>query len=173
MKRIMLFIVCAFSLMGISAQINLGAMSEKDRNEYLINLSKEVAKNFGPGYNTDLQPTIELMKYKVVKFEDGRRTYDEHLEGCEYYRVTFPYDETKERLDWSYSAFVEILKDTGEPIVVGFGNGWGKDFVVGLSYKEWLKIGIKEENQVKYQQVVKDTTDIWGGKPVRYSPYKK
>jgi hypothetical protein len=158
--------------MEVTAQINLGKMSEKDRNEYLINLSREVAKNFGPGYNTNLQPTIELMKYKVVKFEDGRRTYDEHLEGCEYYRVTFPYDETKERLDWSYSAFVEILKDTGEPICVMFGIGWGKNFVVGLSYKEWLKVGIEKENQVVYQQAVRDTIDIWGGKPMWYNPDK-
>ena len=172
MKRLILFFVCAFALMEVTAQINLGKMSEKDRNEYLINLSREVAKNFGPGYNTDLQPTIEVMKYQVQKYEDGRRTYDEHLDGCEYYKVTFLYDETKERLSRPYSAYVNILKDTGEPIDVMFGNGWGKDFVVGLSYKEWLKVGIEKENQVKYQQAVIDTTDIWGGKPMWYNPDK-
>ena len=51
MKRLILLFAFTFSLLDMSAQtINLGEMSEKERNEYLVKLSKEVIKNFGRGY---------------------------------------------------------------------------------------------------------------------------
>ena len=144
MKKLLLLFVCAFSFLGMSAQtINLGEMSEKSRNEYLVKLSKEVIKNFGPGYYRDLPPTIDEGKNDYLKGKD--------IEGREYYSVTFPYDKTKESLDWYYSACVKIWKDTGEPFIVIFGNGYGINFLQ-CSYKEWVKKGILETDQIKYQQ---------------------
>ena len=52
----------------MSAQtVNLGEMSEKERNEYLVKLSKEVIKNFGPGYYRELTPTIEEKRMKFLR----------------------------------------------------------------------------------------------------------
>lgn len=151
MKRLFFAFVVTFSLMGMSAQtVNLGKMNEKERNEYLVKLSKEVIKNFGPDYYRDLPPTIEEGKNDYLKGKD--------IEGREYYCVTFPYDKTKEILDFPYSAYVKIWKDTGEPFSVIFGNGWGRNFLQ-ISYKEWVEAGITEDDQVKYQQV--DTTNVW------------
>ena len=153
MKRLILLFAFTFSLLGMSAQtVNLGEMSEKERNEYLVKLSKEVIKNFGPGYYRELTPTIEETKNEIFK---GKDLGD--IEGREYYRVTFPYDKTKEILDWPFSARVKIWKDTGEPFAVSFGNGYGKSFF-HLSYKEWVEVGIKKNDQVKYQQA--DTTNF-------------
>lgn len=153
MKRLILLFAFTFSLLGMSAQtVDLGEMSEKERNEYLVKLSKEVIKNFGPGYYRELTPTIEEKKNEIFK---GKDLGD--IEGREYYRVTFPYDKTKEILDWPFSARVKIWKDTGEPFAVSFGNGYGKSFF-HLSYKEWVKVGIIEDDQVKYQQA--DTTNF-------------
>ena len=144
MKRILLLLVLVFSLMGVSAQtVELGKMSEESRKEYLVKLSKEVINNFGPGYSRDFDPVIELIKNEIFKGKD--------IEDREYYRVTFPYDKTKERLEWSFSARVKIWKDTGEPFAVMFGNGVGQTFF-HLSYKEWVKAGIIEDEQIKYQQ---------------------
>ena len=145
MKKLLLLFVCAFSFLGMSAQtVNLGDMSEKSRNEYLVKLSKEVIKNFGPDYYRDLPPSIEEKKNDYLEGKD--------IEGREYYQVTFPYDRTKEILDFPYSAYVKIWKETGEPFVVIFGSGWGRNFLQ-VSYKEWVEKGILETDKVKYQQV--------------------
>ena len=122
--------------------VNLGKMSEKERNEYLVKLAKEVIMNFGPDYYRDLPPIIEEEKNDFFKGKD--------IEGREYYKVTFPYDETKETLEWSFSAEVMIWKDTGEPLGVMFGTGYGINFLQ-RPYKEWVEAGVAESDRMKYQ----------------------
>jgi hypothetical protein len=122
--------------------VNLGKMSEKERNEYLVKLAKEVIMNFGPDYYRDLPPIIEEGKNDFFKGKD--------IEGREYYKVTFPYDETKETLEWSFSAEVMIWKDTGEPLGVTFGTGCGQSFI-HRPYKEWVEAGVADSDRMKYQ----------------------
>lgn len=146
MRRMFIFMLVIFSFMGISAQtVNLDKMSENNRKEYLVNLSKEVIKNFGPDYCREFTPLIEEMKNEIFPGKD--------IQGREYYRVTFPLDKAKETLHHGFSARVKIWKDTGEPFAVMFGNGVGKSFF-HISYKKWLEAGILEADRVKYQQEV-------------------
>lgn len=159
MKTLFTFLVCVFSVCVISAQeVNLGKMSESERNQYLIKLAKEVTKNFGPDYyRENSKPVIVMEVYNTgLKHEELRK-----LIGREYYTVTFPCDKTKEHLEMDFTSQVKIWKDTGEPFDVGFGNGWGRHFIGGLSYKEHLQVGIEEDEKIQYQQVVRDTINIW------------
>lgn len=159
MKTLFTFLVCVFSVCVISAQeVNLDKMNESERNQYLIKLAKEVTKNFGPGYYREYsKPVIVKEVFETnLKHDELRK-----LIGREYYTVTFPYDKTKEHLETDYTSQVKIWKDTGEPFAVGFGNGWGRHFIGGLSYKEHLQVGIEEDEIIQYQQVVIDTTSIW------------
>lgn len=135
---------------------NFENMNQEQRENYLIETSKEVIKTFGPDYYRDnQQPVISGPE----KFCSGdKRTEISKNVGREYYIVTFPYDKSKETLDFDFSSEVKIWKDTGEPLDITFGNGQGKSFLF-ISYKQQKMLDA--ENKVPYQQAVKPDTDIW------------
>lgn len=146
MKYLVLFLMSMFPLLSISAQ-NLEKMDSVQRNKYLIDLSSEVIKTMGPGYYRNTHPTISE---GVFKSNDGRAKVKNNI-GRKYYEIKYPYDKSKETLEFDFSAKVRIWKDTGEPCDVIFGNGYGKNFFFS-SYKEQTKSRTATD-KVPYQQV--------------------
>lgn len=123
MKYLVLFLMSMFPLLSISAQ-NLEKMDSVQRNKYLIDLSSEVIKTMGPGYYRNTHPMISE---GVFISNDGRAKIKKNI-GRKYYEIKYPYDKSKETLEFDFSAKVRIWKDTGEPCDVIFGNGYGKNF---------------------------------------------
>lgn len=157
MKYLFLLIISIVSFYNAFAQnVNLKTMDEKQKNEYLIEKGKEACKKFGPGYyRKDAYPIITEGVFK----SDDKRTEVVKNIGREYYIVTFPYDKSKETLDFNYSSMVKIWKDSGEPLEIIFGNGHGKNFLF-LSYKEQIDSRAIID-VVPYQQSVNSQEKIW------------
>ena len=134
-----------------SNNIYLSQMESLKRNEYLVKLAREVVQNFGPGYYRDnMNPTISDLRVfsdssLVERFPEAQQNL-----GRKYYVVTIPYDYAQEQLEWDYAAKVEIWEDDGEPKGVMFGHGLGIHFTF-RPYREWVKMGIKEEEIMPYQ----------------------
>lgn len=141
MKYLVLFLMSMFPLLSISAQ-NLEKMDSVQRNKYLIDLSSEVIKTMGPGYYRNTHPTISE---GVFKSNDGRAKIKKNI-GRKYYEIKYPYDKSKETLEFDFSAKVRIWKDTGEPCDVIFGNGYGKNFSFQVT-RNRLKV---ELQQIKF-----------------------
>lgn len=158
MKYLFLIIVATFFCTETFAQTSdLGEMTEKQRNKYLINLGRQVTKKFGPGYYRKYKrPVISPETEKF--FSDDKRLEVAKNNGREFYTVTFLYDKSKEVLDFDFASRVAVWKDTGEPMNVTFGNGYGKTFLF-LSYKQQTMVKIV--SQVPYQQAFKVDADIW------------
>lgn len=130
MKYLVFILMSIFSCFGVFAQ-DLEKMDEVQRDKYLINLSTQVIKKFGPDYYRNVTPIITEGTFEST---DKRSEIKSNV-GRKYYEVTYPYDKSKEVLDFDFSAKVRIWKDSGEPCEVVFGNGYGKNFLF-LSYKE-------------------------------------
>lgn len=124
----------AFGFNAIAQTSDLGKMTVKSRNKYLINIANDVSKTFGPGYVAYFgEPVIsEAMKLDKNEFGDSQEEFINNI-GREYYVVTFPYDSAKVKLDFNFAAKVRVWKDNGEPLDVTFGNGFGRNFLI-LSY---------------------------------------
>lgn len=152
MKKLsILLLILSYGIMTYAANDDLGKMSQEQRNEYLIKLSKKVIIIFGPGYYRENSIPI-ISDYK--KFQaSGTSPEEAKCTGREYYTVTFPYDKTKECLDFDFAARVDIWKDTGEPMEVLFGNGYGRNFF-SLSFEEQTANNAIIET-VPYRQVQK------------------
>lgn len=136
-----------FSLNVFSQNVDLGKMSKVDREKYLTDLAIEVTKTYGPGYyRKDSKAVIS----KVIKFttDDERPEVSKNI-GREYYEVYFPYDPTKERLEWDFTSKVYIWKDNGQPFDIFFGNGIGRTFMFTPYTKATRAANVE---QVPYQQ---------------------
>lgn len=153
MKYLVFILMSVFSCFGVMAQ-DLGKMDEVQRDKYLINLSTQVIKKFGPDYYRNVTPTITEGTFEST---DKRSEIKSNV-GREYYEVTYPYDKSKEILDFDFSAKVRIWKNSGEPCDVIFGNGYGKNFFF-LSYKEQTDARAIID-VVPYQQASKSNENI-------------
>lgn len=96
----------------------------------------------------------QLLKVPVVTegvFEtnDKRQEVAKNI-GREFYEITYFYDKSKETLDFDFSAKVKVWKDTGEPLEVIFGNGYGRNFFF-ITYDALMKERSIIE-QVPYEQ---------------------
>ncbi len=152
MKKLsILLLILSYGIMTYAANDDLGKMSQEQRNEYLIKLSKKVIITFGPGYYRENSIPI-ISNCKKFQASDTSPEKVEYI-GREYYTVTFPYDKTKECLEFDYAAKVYIWKDTGEPMNVFFGNGYGRNFF-SLSFEEQTAKNVIIKT-VPYQQVQK------------------
>ncbi|MEG1866909.1 MAG: hypothetical protein RR331_08575 [Bacteroides sp.] len=135
--RILFLIISFMFCIGTTAQTKkMSKMSQTQKKEYLVKIAAKVTKTFGPGYYR------ENMKSKLTITEGIFESADERPEvqknvGRKFYIVTFPYDKSKETLDFDFSSSVKIWENTGEPLEVIFGNGQGKNFIF-LSYKEQI-----------------------------------
>lgn len=154
MKYLVFVLISMFSYFGAMAQ-DLGKMNGVQRDKYLVDLSTQVIKKFGPDYYRNVTPIITE---GVFESDDKRSEIKSNI-GRKYYEVTYPYDKSKEVLDFDFSAKVRIWKDSGEPCEVVFGNGYGKNFFF-LSYKEQTDTRAIIE-VVPYQQASSPNTDIW------------
>lgn len=148
-KVTVLLLLMCFSVSFHAQTIDLSKMSVKQRDEYLINLSREVVMNFGPDYYREYKmPTVSEVKV----FHDSTNHRPEILRniGRKYYRVTYLYDKAKELFACNYAAQVDIWADDGEPKNVQFGSGWRIEFA-GHPYRKWVKEGIKNNEKVPFQ----------------------
>lgn len=154
MKYLVFILISMFSYFGVMAQ-DLGKLNKVQRDKYLVDLSTQVIKKFGPDYYRNVTPIIT----EGVFESDDKRSEIKNNIGRKYYEVTYSYDKSKEVLDFDFSAKVRIWKDNGEPCDVVFGNGYGKNFFF-LSYKEQTDTRAIIE-VVPYQQASNPNEDIW------------
>ena len=83
---------------------NFEQLPTKVRDSLLIKIADKALEKYGPDYNRHyLTP--------VVKYEGVYKGGDH--KGKSFYTVTYPYDKTKEKLEYDYSAQVYILNKTG------------------------------------------------------------
>lgn len=150
MKTILLLLLTLLpvSMMGQEAK-DFASMKKAEREAYMINLAMEVAQNFGPDY------CREPLKARVLGMEafEGKQNLNPEVSrnhGRKYYNVEFRYDGRRVP-DYVYAFQVRIWADTGEPSGVMFGNGRGVPFMQ-ISYKDWVKQGIKQEELAKYRR---------------------
>lgn len=118
-------------LIGISGNIcaqTFSSLPESERNAKLIEVAKYVYKNprwkdFYREYGT---PKIRSFVRKG-RGEEGKDTRsNEGIDlGFLVYIVTFPYDETKESMEWGFAAEVYISDKGGFARIIYLGNGMG------------------------------------------------
>ena len=63
------------------------------------------------------------------------------------------------KFDFGFAARVRIWKDTGEPLDVIFGNGWGRNFFF-LSFKEQTNHSPNDYEKVASDSIVKPKSVI-------------
>lgn len=140
-----------FSITIYAQETHLRKMQQGERNEYLVKLSKEVIKNFGPDYY-HVCDSSEITGPFVFDESHGLfRPSNKNYRGRKYYKVTFVVDSTKHFFSWGYAAYVLVWEKSGEPMQVMFGNGMGKHFL-GRSYRKWLEMGLQEEDIMPYEE---------------------
>lgn len=136
-KKILTIFFILLAPVVFAYAINLRDLSEKKRQEYLLNLSKEVILNLGPDfYRTENPPEIKgpVIHKKTLSDDNLTKRYY----GREYYSVIYPYNKAEEPLGGhSFSARVDIWAENGEPCSVMFGTGMGFQFYTN-SYHETL-----------------------------------
>lgn len=155
MKYLVFILISMSSCLGVVIQ-DLGKLDKVQRDKYLVELSTQVIKKFGPGYYRNVTPIITEGTFEST---DKRSEIKKNI-GRKYYEVTYSYDKSKEILDFDFSAKVRIWKDNGEPCDVVFGNGHGKNFFF-LSYKEQTDARAIIDI-VPYQQASSSNEDILG-----------
>jgi hypothetical protein len=124
---------------------NLNSMPQAQRDSVLISLSKEAVLRYGPGYYREYkEPIIERGQIppKGTINPTGKNA------GRIYYRVTFLYDTTIERLGNNYAAIVGVWGNSGKPSGIRFGTGHG--LITFISESEWDSNAVVE--QTPYQQ---------------------
>ena len=147
MRALYLLICTMFCINAMAQQANFEALNSSEKEKHLISLSNDIIKLLGPGYYREVTPTITEEKFES---SDKRSEISRNI-GRTYYEVTYGYDNSKESLDFPFSAKVSIWKDTGEPFEVIFGNGYGRNFFF-ITYDEVLKRKVIME-PVPYQQI--------------------
>ena len=99
-------------------------------NSTLVNSARNVALTFGPAYVPFFKEAnvSDVQVFKKEDYGDSRPQIRKQI-GRKFYTVTFTYDSTAVKFDFGFAARVRIWKDTGEPLDVIFGNGWGRNFL--------------------------------------------
>ena len=151
MKRIvvLLLTLLPICMMAQSVQTtDLNEMTEKERNEYLVNLAREVSENIAPEWlQGDVVPKVSS---KQKYFSTNKRPDIQRNVGREFYSVTFYYDEaTKAKLKYDYATRVRIWADNGEVEGIMTGEDWGRVFHE-TSYEQMKQRGIKREEQMSF-----------------------
>ncbi|NDV64576.1 hypothetical protein [Bacteroides sp. 224] len=120
-RKIILSISLSFIIIFLNAQ-NLDQLPTKERNSVLIAKTKEVIMKHGPGYWREHKKPVIETKY-ISK--NGFPEKGENI-GRKYYNVKILYDKTVETLyDINCAAEVWIWADTGQILLIAFGNGYG------------------------------------------------
>ena len=130
MRKILFIIFFVWGLTPLYAQsLKLNKNFEDSDKETLIRTAENVAMTFGPAYVPYFNGAIisDIQIFTKHLFEDRRPQIRKQI-GRKFYTVTFTYDSTAVKFDFGFAARVRIWKDTGEPLDVIFGNGWGRNF---------------------------------------------
>ena len=132
MRKVLFIIVFVGGMMSLYAQsLKLNKYFEDSDKKTLIRTAKNVALTFGPAY-VPFFLKANVSDVQVFKKEDyggDNRPQIRKQIGRKFYTVTFTYDSTAVKFDFGFAARVRIWKDTGEPLDVIFGNGWGRNFL--------------------------------------------
>ena len=158
-------------LLAANAQETVSLTSAK--RDSLLSLSKDVIMKFGPDYYREYkEPEISYHLFPSTDkdMEEGFLHWADRF----YYRITYPYDTTQEKLGQPFAAEVNIWADTFEPQSVMFGCSLGKVFVE----EDWLSLNVEP---VKYQEAVSPKfppitviiPDSLVGKPSEREAYSK
>ena len=163
MKRCFtLLVACLAFHLHFFAQ-DLGRMDSNSRKSYLVKTAREVSETFGPGYAEYFEaPVLSDIQVFDENVYGDKPKMQKHF-GRKYYTVTFPYDTAQVRMEFNFAARVTIWEDTGQPMDVIFGNGYGRNFF-SLTYRQ------QTENkdsiiQVPFQKIIEPE--------VPYNPLEK
>ena len=118
-------------MMSLYAQsLKLNKYFEDSDKKTLIRTAKNVALTFGPAYVPFFKEAnvSDVQVFKKKDYGGDSRPQIRKQIGRKFYTVTFTYDSTAVKFDFGFAARVRIWKDTGEPLDVIFGNGWGRNF---------------------------------------------
>jgi hypothetical protein len=149
-KIIFVILLCISCNMAVVAQ-NLDLMPIAQRDSLLISIAKEVVLILGPDYYREYKTIVER------RYATGSR-----YPGRVFFRVTFLYDRTQERIG-SFAAEVSIWEDTGQLSGVLFGNGMGWS----LNRADWYRIPYEVGGTVPYQQIIFPIYDFTDPNPDR------
>lgn len=105
-------------------------MNDKEKQSYMVKLSREIIQEFGPDYYRADAPYV----FESDVFSTGVESQKKY-EGRKLLVVKFQYDDTLELFNSDYLAKVSFWADSGEPTGVMFGCDMGYTFV-GKSYEE-------------------------------------
>ena len=131
MRKVLFIIVFVGGMMSLYAQsLKLNKYFEDSDKKTLIRTAKNVALTFGPAYVPFFKEAnvSDVQVFKKEDYGDSRPQIRKQI-GRKFYTVTFTYDSTAVKFDFGFAARVRIWKDTGEPLDVIFGNGWGRNFL--------------------------------------------
>lgn len=156
MKKIIFILSVILGTVALYAQsLNSRKRSEAFSKSSLIETAKNVAMTYGPAYVAYFK-SANVSDIQVFQKEDYGDSFPEIKKqiGRKYYTVTFTYDSTAVKFDFGFAARVRIWKDTGEPLDVIFGNGWGRNFLF-LSFKEQTNHSPNDYEKVASDSIVK------------------
>lgn len=128
---------------------SLEKMSSKERSHYLTTTAKFVAEVYGPSYVPFFKQTIISDAQIFDKSDYGDELPEiKKCIGREYYTIIFTYDKKVIQFAFDYAARVRIWKDTGEPLDVIFGNGFGRNFLIS-DFMEQTNCSVKTHDLSK------------------------
>ena len=120
-----------------------------------------------------------VSKVHVFKKEDYGESFSKIKKQIrkKYYTVIFTYDSTSIKFAFDYAAKVRILKKSGEPLDIIFGNGMVRNFLfpsfkeqTGSSAKDFIKVAPDSIKKVPLQ-TEKESESIWNTPSVNNSTY--
>ena len=141
-------------------------------NSTLVNSARNVALTFGPAYVPFFKEAnvSDVQVFKKEDYGDSRPQIRKQI-GRKFYTVTFTYDSTAVKFDFGFAARVRIWKDTGEPLDVIFGNGWGRNFLF-KTFVEQTNHSPNDYERVASDSIVKvplqtvhEPESIWNSNP--------
>jgi hypothetical protein len=158
--HIMIFIIllvvgCASNKMPT----NLDSLSEKKRNAYLKNVSKDVVLKYGQEYYRNYKEPVILRGQVPQKGEINTTGEDA---GRYFYHIAHQYDDTKELLEYPFLTRVQIWEDTGQPSSIFFGTGLGR--IIPENY-DWRNDNTIEQTPY-HQRDISPIYDFWSGKEI-------
>ena len=124
MKKFVLLFSFLVSFVLTSYSQNLDSIPKSKRNSLLKSMATAIVMKHGPEYYRD---KIKIERFIMPYHPDMNKIDKQHI-GEPYYRVTFLYDNRKERFEMKYAAKVTFWGIIGHPRDVSFGNGIGLSF---------------------------------------------
>ena len=124
MKKFVLLFSFLVSFVLTSYSQNLDSIPKSKRNSLLKSMATAIVMKHGPEYYRD---EIKIKRIVMLDHPNMHKIDKQHI-GEPIYRVTFLYDNRKERFEMKYAAKVTFWGITGKPRAVSFGNGIGLSF---------------------------------------------